>query len=82
MLASLPERIQEAAALAYRQFLADPNHPSLALHQLQDTKKGRHQSGSWAVSVTRRYQAIYVQDGNDNVRYWIGTREDYNNYVG
>jgi hypothetical protein len=82
MLAMLPERIQEAAEEAYRQFLADPDHHSLAHHALKDTKKGRHQNGSWAVHVTRRYCAIYLPDGNENVWYWIGSHEDYNSFVG
>jgi hypothetical protein len=82
MLAALPERIREAADAAYSQFLADPNQPSLAHHPLQDTRRGRHRKGSYAVSVTRRYRAIYVPDGNDNVWYWIGSHEDYNNFTG
>jgi hypothetical protein len=82
MLAMLPERIKEAAEEAYRQFLTDPNHVSLAHHALKDTKKGRHRNGSWAVHVTRRYCAIYIPDGNENVWYWIGSHEDYNNFVG
>src|SRR5262245_57705190 len=82
MLAALPPRIKEAAALAYEQFRRDSTHPSTAHHELEDRRKGRHRRGSWAVHVTRRYCAIYVPDGNDNVWYWIGSHEDYNNFVG
>ena len=70
------------AKAAFGQFKKDQDHPSLARHQLKDKKKGRHRRGSFAVSVTRRYRAIYVEDGNDNVWYWIGSHEDYNNFVG
>jgi hypothetical protein len=82
MLAGLPPRIQEAARDAFRLFLQNPNAPALENHTLKDTKKGRHQKGSRAVSVTLRYRAIYVVDGPTNVWYWIGSHEDYNNFTG
>ncbi len=82
MLAGLPEHIQEAAEGAFRRFLVDPNDPALRNHPLKDSKKGRHRAGSRAVSVTLRYRAVYVTDGPTNVWYWIGSHEDYNNFVG
>ena len=82
MLAKLPDRIQEAADDAYRFFLQNPNHSALGNHALADTKKGRHRKGSRAVAVTARYRAIYVTEGPTNVWYWIGSHEDYNNFVG
>ncbi len=56
--------------------------PVLGNHSLKDTKKGRHRKGSRAVSVTLKYRAIYVVEGRTNVWYWIGSHEDYNNFVG
>ncbi len=82
MFAQLPDNIKEAAMEAYRLFPQNPNDPSLAHHRLKDTKKGRHKNGSWAVQITRRYRAIYVPVGKVNVWYWIGSHEDYNNFVG
>ena len=82
MLARLPPHIHEAAQEAFRFFLANPHHPILGNHQLTDTRKGRHRKASRAVSVTRRYRAIYVTDGESNVWYWIGSHEDYNDFVG
>ena len=78
----LPPHIQQAAEHAYELFLNDPHHPLLANHELHDTRKGRHRTGSRAISVTHRYRAIYVADGLTNVWYWIGSHEDYNNFVG
>ena len=28
------------------------------------------------------YRAIYFVEGDTNVRYWIGSHSDYNNFVG
>lgn len=81
-LSRLPPNIQEAAKLAFRLFLEDPNHPVLDNHMLHDSKRGRHRRNSRAVSITRKYRAIYVTDGPTNVWYWIGSHEDYNNFVG
>ena len=81
-LAKLPPAIQQAANEAYEAFLRDPFDPSLERHDLYDSKKGRHRAGSVAVSITRRYRAIFVPDGNTNVWYWIGSHQDYNNLVG
>ena len=82
MLERLPSEIQEAAEGAFRFFLENPHHPILRNHPLHDTKKGRHRNGSNAVAITRRYRAIYVTEGPTNVWYWIGSHEDYNNFVG
>lgn len=81
-LVALPNRIQRLAEQAYALFLEDPSHPSLALHDLSDTKKGRHRNGSKAVSITKRYRAIFVVDGSTNVWYWIGSHQDYDTFTG
>jgi len=82
MLERLPDNIQQLADRAYRTFLVDPFHPMLENHELHDSRKGRHRKTSRAVSITRRYRAIYVSDGPTNVCYWIGSHEDYNRFVG
>ena len=82
MFSGLPKQIQQAATNAYKQFRRDPNHPSLSLHPLKDTKKGNHKNATFAVSVTRRYRALFVVEGNTNIWYWIGSHEDYNNFTG
>ena len=78
----LPTHIQEAAQSAFDAFVKNPNDPTLNRHELDDTKTGRHRNGSFAVSVTRRYRAIYVDDHGTHVWYWIGSHEDYNNFAG
>ena len=90
MLEALPQRIQAAARLAFERFRESPDYPSLERHPLHDDGRGRHKRGSFAVCAgSKRYRAIYVPDTNPtpphkpaNVWYWIGTHEDYNNFVG
>jgi len=82
MLERLPAHIRKIADGAFQKFQEDPLHPALENHPLEDTHRGRHRNGSRAVSITRRYRAVYVVDGNDNVWYWIGSHEDYNVLTG
>lgn len=82
MLARLPAEIQATAQEAFELFLTDAFHPALHNHPLNDYRKGRHRRGSRSARVTRRYRAIYATDGPTNVWYWIGSHEDYNNFVG
>lgn len=81
-LARLPPHIQRAAQQAFEAFVANPRHPALNDHPLGDTSRGRHRIGSRSVRVTRSYRAIYVIDGPTTVWYWIGSHEDYNNFIG
>lgn len=81
-LARLPAAIRELADAAYQMFLEDPDHPALRHHALKDTDKGRHRAGSFSVSVTLKYRAIYVRDGDTNVWYWIGSHADYDTFTG
>ena len=38
--------------------------------------------GSFSVSVTMNYRAIFFLDGPVNVWYWIGTHADYDRFTG
>jgi hypothetical protein len=78
----LPDVIQRLADAAFDRFREDPSHPSLRHHALKDNNKGQHRSGSFSVSITMKYRAIYTRDGETNVWYWIGTHNDYNNFTG
>lgn len=69
----LPERIQKLGVKAFRQFCKDPSHPSLRHGKLGDNKRGSHQPGSWSVSITMQYRAVYVVVDAVNVWYWVGT---------
>ncbi len=81
-LAKLGKRIVSLADEAFLTFVNNPEAPVLHNHPLGDTHRGRHRKGSRAVSVTFRYRAIYVVDGDTNVWYWIGSHEDYNIFTG
>ncbi len=82
LLAALPVKIQEAADDAFATFKENPDDPILRRHPLKDNSRSDHKDGSFAVSVTYRYRAIYFVDEGQNVWYWIGSHEDYNNFVG
>ena len=80
--ALLPPAVQSLALKAFRAFLANPQHPALRHHQLQDNKKGSHRPGSFSVSINMQYRAICVVDGNTNVWYWVGTHAEYDQFTG
>lgn len=80
--AKLPASIRELATAAFETFRRNPSDPSLSNHPLDDIRRGRHRKGSRAVSITRRYRAIYVVEGDANIWYWIGSHEDYNVFAG
>ncbi len=78
----LPSDVQKLATAAFERFQVDPSHPALRHHALDDNKKGQHRQGSFSVSVTMQYRAIYTTDGHVIVWYWIGTHADYDVFVG
>jgi hypothetical protein len=82
LLESLPPVVRLNADAAFRTFVANPDHPALRRHPLDDTHRGRHRSGSWSVSVNMKYRALYVVDGDTNVWYWIGSHADYDSLTG
>ena len=64
MLERLPERIRVLATKNFGLFRGNPHNPILGIHPLKDTNQGRHKKGSFAVSISRRYRAIYVVNNN------------------
>jgi hypothetical protein len=78
----LPPHIRQRARSAYRAFLANPNHPALRRHPLEDSSKGRHRTGTSSVSINMQYRALYIVEGQVNVWYWIGSHNDYDNLIG
>ena len=83
LFARLPRRIQELTRSACVLFDADPDHPSLRHHKLDDLKKASHLPDSFSVSITMQYRAIYFVDNNGiNVWYWIGTHADCDTFTG
>ncbi len=78
----LPPKIQRLAAEVFKLFAANPDHPSLRRHKLKDTDKGQHRQASISVTISMQYRAIYVEDGDTNVWYWIGSHADYDSFTG
>jgi hypothetical protein len=82
MYAALPQRIQDLAREACVLFDRDPGYRSLRHHQLKDQKGSSHEPGSFSVSITMQYRAIYVVENSVNVWYWIGTHAEYDKFTG
>ena len=82
--ARLPQNIQALTRDACVLFDRDPAHTSLRHHELEDRKASKHVAGSFSVSITMQYRAIYVVDPNDgmNIWYWIGTHAAYKRFTG
>ena len=69
--AALPSHVQDRAGAAYRQFRADPSHPSLRFKQVHATRP------IYSARVGLGYRALGVRDGDVLVWFWIGTHADY-----
>jgi hypothetical protein len=82
MYERLPAEIRKTCRLAFRAFLRNPDHPALRRHPLGDSDRGRHRGETWSVSVTMKYRALYTVDGDTNVWYWVGSHNDYENFIG
>lgn len=82
LFAGLPDHVQALARGAFRLFCDNPSHPSLRHHALANSKRGSHVPGSFSVSVSMRYRAIYYAEGGVNVWYWIGTHAEYDKLTG
>lgn len=78
----LPPPIRKLAESAFATFQRNPDHPALRRHRLADSEAGRHRSGTWSVSITMKYRALYVVDGETNVWYWVGSHSDFDTFVG
>lgn len=67
----LPRNIRQAARVAYRQFRADPSHPSPHFHRLALA------SQLWSVRVTRDYRAVGLVLGATITWFWIGDHDEF-----
>lgn len=83
LYANLDDSIKKATRDSCIIFNRDPATPSLRHKKLENSKHGSHMDDSYSVSITMQYRAIYVQqkDGT-NLWYWIGTHNDYENFIG
>lgn len=81
--AQLPQRVQRLTRLTAVAFDADPTRSTFRLHELTDTSKSRHLPGSFSVSVTMGYRAIYtLEESGVRIWYWVGSHADYDTLVG
>jgi len=84
----LPEKTQELANALFERFAVDPFDPVLGNEELYPTKRGSHVPGSRSTAVSHKHRAIYFVDVDEDdgakvaVWYWIGSHEDYNNFIG
>ncbi len=67
----LPRKIRQAARIAYRQFVADPTHPSLHFQRLAVSAQ------LWSVRITRDYRAVGLVQGTTITWFWIGDHKAF-----
>ena len=78
----LPENIRALTRTACERFDQDPSHRSLRLHRLVESSRSSALPGSFSVSISIQYRAIYVVVDGKNVWYWIGTHAEYDRFLG
>jgi hypothetical protein len=76
LFADLPEEIQEQARVAYRQFRADPSHPSLRF------KKVHPELPIYSARISRNYRAVGQLDEDTMIWFWIGLHAKYDKLLG
>src|SRR6476661_3243137 len=69
----LPAHVQCLAREKFQLWLRDPFHPSMQFKQLVGKV--------WSVRIGDHYRAVAQKHGDLVVWFWIGTHEDYNNFV-
>jgi hypothetical protein len=67
----LPVEVRRAAQEAYRQFLADPSHPSLHFERLFNNPL------YWSVRITRNHRAVGILQGDTITWVWIGDHKAF-----
>ena len=70
-LQDLPHGVRDQARSAYRQFQADPYHPSLRFKKVHPTKP------IFAVRISRDYRALGVRRNDSMIWFWIGSHAEY-----
>ncbi len=72
---ALPPHVQRQARRAYRQFVADPAHPSLQFKQVHPSRP------IYSARVSLGYRALGVREGDDLIWFWIGSHADYDRLI-
>ena len=74
-LAALPAPIRRQARDAFRQFIAEPNHPSLRFKKLPP------HDDLWSVRISKDYRAIARWKGDVLLWFFIGSHADYDKLI-
>jgi hypothetical protein len=69
----LPPNVQETAREKYLLWQRDPFHPPLQFKPLR--------AGIWSVRIGNSYRALARRHDELVVWFWIGTHEEYNNFI-
>ncbi len=67
----LPAKVRRAARDAYRQFMANPHHPSLHFHRLFNDPH------YWSVRISRDYRGVGFLEGDTITWIWIGSHKEF-----
>jgi hypothetical protein len=69
----LPADVQDLARGKFRLWKRDPFHPSMKFKPLI--------GNVWSVRIGNNYRALARRHGDLAVWFWIGTHEEYNNFI-
>jgi len=71
LFAQLPKDVQKQAREAYQRFEKDPFYPGLRFKRVHSKRP------IYAVRISRDYRALGIQQDNEIIWFWIGSRSDY-----
>jgi len=72
---ALPEHVRHQAREAYRLFERSPRHPSLRFKQVHPTRP------IYSARISAGYRALGIRDGDEIIRFWIGSHTDYHHLL-
>lgn len=64
----LPAEVRELADKSFELLKGKPRHPSLQLKKVGEL---------WSARVGQAHRALAVEDGEDFIRVWVGTHDEY-----
>ncbi len=76
LFASLPDAVQSQSRAAYRQWRANPAHPSLRFKRVGTTEP------VYSIRIGIRYRALGLLEGDTVTWFWIGDHDDYERMLG
>ena len=71
LLLDLPKVQKRQSQSAYRQFKADPYHPSLNFKRVHSKRL------MYSVRISKNYRAVGILSENEIVWFWIGKHSEY-----